>query len=158
VDVIRLKQEKHVATERQILQTISHPFIVTSFGSFETANEICIMMEYVPSGELFYLLQKYGRLSNELACFYVAELITALQYLHSCNIVYRDIKPENILIDKFGHIRLIDFGFSKYVKNRTWTLCGTPEYLAPEVLLGKGHNQAADWWTVGILIYELLTG
>ncbi|XP_053993385.1 cAMP-dependent protein kinase catalytic subunit alpha-like [Hylaeus volcanicus] len=158
VDIVRLKQEKHVATERQILQTISHPFIVSSFGSFETANEICIMMEYVPAGELFHLLQKYGRLSNELARFYVAELVTALRYLHSCNIVYRDIKPENILIDKYGHIKLIDFGFSKYVKNRTWTLCGTPEYLAPEVLLGKGHNQAADWWTVGILIYELLTG
>jgi protein kinase X len=95
---------------------------------------------------------------QDTAIFYAAEIIVALADLHARKIVYRDLKPENIMITKDGHVKICDFGFAKFVLDRTWTLCGTPESLAPEVIQGEGHNQAADWWSLGVLIYELLAG
>ena len=90
--------------------------------------------------------------------FFSAEIVSAFSYLHSLSIVYRDLKPENILLDKEGHVIITDFGFAKTVCDRTWTLCGTPEYLAPEIIQSKGHNKGVDWWALGILIYEMLAG
>ena len=90
--------------------------------------------------------------------FFSAEIVSAFSYLHSISIAYRDLKPENILLDREGHVVITDFGFSKKVPDRTWTLCGTPEYLAPEIIQSKGHNKAMDWWALGIFIYEMLAG
>ncbi len=108
-----------------------------------------------------------GRFANDVALFYLTEILLAFQYLHSMDIAYRDLKPENLLIDKEGHVKLTDFGFSKTIKDkyvgaetfrRTYTLCGTPEYLAPEIIKSKGHNKSADWWAFGILMFEMLAG
>ncbi|KAB0798515.1 hypothetical protein PPYR_09508 [Photinus pyralis] len=157
-DVIRLKQVEHVKNEKKILEEIRHPFIVNMLWSSKDNSSIYMLFEYVCGGELFSYLRNAGRFSSPTANFYSAEIVTALDYLHSRNIVYRDLKPENLLLDKNGHMKITDFGFAKKLTDRTWTLCGTPEYLAPEIIQSKGHNKAVDWWALGILIYEMLAG
>jgi len=157
-EIIRLKQVEHIKSEKSILSQINHPFIVVLYASFQDENNLFMLMEYIIGGELFSQLRKVGRFSNDTSRFYAAEIVLALEYLHSKNIVYRDLKPENLLIDKDGHMKITDFGFAKVVEDRTWTLCGTPEYLAPEIIQSKGHGKAVDWWALGILIYEMLAG
>jgi len=157
-EIIRLKQVEHIKAEKNILQRITHPFIVTLFASFQDEKNLYMLMEYIIGGELFSQLRKVGRFSNDTSRFYAAEIVLALEYLHEKNIVYRDLKPENLLIDREGHMKITDFGFAKQVEDRTWTLCGTPEYLAPEIIQSKGHGKAVDWWALGILIYEMLAG
>lgn len=157
-EVARLRQVDHINSERRILSGTSHPFIVKLYGTFQDEKMVYMMMNYVIGGELFTYLRERGRLGDFTAKIYTAEIILALEHLHHHNIVYRDLKPENILIDKDGHICITDFGFAKVVDDRTWTLCGTPEYLAPEIIQSKGHDFAVDWWALGILIYEMLAG
>lgn len=156
--IIKLKQVEHVKSEKRLLSAINHPFIVNLLAAFQDESRLYMLMEYVNGGELFSLLRKEGRLSSEHSKFYASEIILAFQYLHDLNIVYRDLKPENLLIDKTGHIKITDFGFAKLVEDRTWTLCGTPEYLAPEMIQTKGHGKSVDWWALGILIFEMLAG
>lgn len=117
-----------------------------------------MLLEYIIGGEVFSHLRKAGRFSNEMTKFYAAEIVLAVEYLHTMDIIYRDLKPENLLLDRAGHIKITDFGFAKKVEDRTWTLCGTPEYLAPEIIQSKGHGKAVDWWALGILIFEMLAG
>ncbi|KAL5290242.1 PRKX family protein [Megaselia abdita] len=157
-DVIRLKQTEHVKNEKNILEEIKHPFTVNLIWS--TKDECCLymMFEYVCGGEMFSYLRNAGRFSSPAANFYACEIVLALEYLHSLSIVYRDLKPENLLINRDGHLKITDFGFAKKLRDRTWTLCGTPEYLAPEIIQSKGHNRAVDWWALGVLIYEMLVG
>ncbi|XP_055905398.1 cAMP-dependent protein kinase catalytic subunit 3 [Eupeodes corollae] len=157
-DVIRLKQIDHVKNEKNILSEINHPFVISL--QWSTKDDCCLYMlfEYVCGGELFSYLRNAGRFSSQSANFYAAEIILALEYLHSLQIVYRDLKPENLLINRDGHLKITDFGFAKKLRDRTWTLCGTPEYLAPEIIQSKGHNRAVDWWALGVLIYEMLVG
>jgi len=157
-EIIRLKQVEHIKAEKSILSRINHPFIVNLYAAFQDEKNLFMLMEYVIGGELFSQLRKVGRFSNDTSRFYAAEIVLALEYLHAQNIVYRDLKPENLLIDKEGHMKITDFGFAKQVEDRTWTLCGTPEYLAPEIIQSKGHGKAVDWWALGILIYEMLAG
>eukprot|EP00079_Xenopus_tropicalis_P033178 XP_017946949.1 PREDICTED: cAMP-dependent protein kinase catalytic subunit PRKX isoform X2 [Xenopus tropicalis] len=157
-DVIRLKQEQHVHNEKSVLKEVNHPFLVKLFWTSHDDRFLYMLMEYVPGGELFSYLRNMGRFNNSTGLFYSTEIICAIEYLHSKEIVYRDLKPENILLDKEGHIKLTDFGFAKKLSDRTWTLCGTPEYLAPEVIQSKGHGRAVDWWALGILIFEMLSG
>ncbi|CAE8637940.1 unnamed protein product, partial [Polarella glacialis] len=157
-EVIRLKQVEHVKAEKQILAMIEHPFIVNLLTTFQDEKRLFMLLEYVNGGELFSYLRKQGRLTNEHARFYAAEIILAVGYLHTLHIVYRDLKPENLLIDCEGHMKITDFGFAKVVEDRTWTLCGTPEYLAPEIIQSKGHGKAVDWWALGILLFEMLAG
>merc|ERR1712194_1001644 len=109
-------------------------------------------------GELFTHLRKAGKFNNDHTRFYAAQIVMALQNLHNDSIVYRDLKPENLLLDLTGYMKITDFGFAKVVEDRTWTLCGTPEYLAPEIIQSKGHGRAVDWWALGILIFEMLAG
>lgn len=157
-EILHLNQVDHINAEREVLSSISHPHIVNFCGSFQDSRKLYIVMEFVSGGEFFTHLRKAGRFKDDVARFYAAEILSALDYLHSNNIVYRDLKPENILLDHMGHAKITDFGFAKQVEFRTWTLCGTPEYLAPEIILSKGHSKPADYWALGILIFEMLAG
>jgi len=157
-DVIRLKQVDHVKNEKSILSEIRHPFIVDLLWFHKDKSLLYMLFPYVCGGELFSYLRSAGRFNSHTSMFYSSEIVSALDYLHSLSIVYRDLKPENLLLDRDGHIKITDFGFAKKVSDRTWTLCGTPEYLAPEIIQSKGHNKAVDWWALGILIFEMLAG
>ncbi len=153
-----LHQIEHVKAERYILARVHHPFIVDLFATFQDGLNVYMLMSYVPGGELFTHLRRAQRFTPDVTRFYLSTIVLALRYLHSYNIVYRDLKPENLLLDAHGYLRLTDFGFAKIVDDRTWTLCGTPEYLAPEVIQSDGHGKAADWWACGVLCYEMLVG
>lgn len=161
--VIEAKHQKtHTATERKILENAECPFIVKLFWAFQSNTKLYLILEYLPGGELFFHLDKEGCFSEPRARFYCAEVLVALNYLHSNEILYRDLKPENILLDEEGHIRLTDFGLSKIgITNgnlKTYTFCGTPEYLAPEILANKGHTMAVDYWCLGAVLYFMLSG
>ncbi len=157
-EVIRLRQVEHVKAERRILSRVRHPFIVDLYATFQDSLNIYMLLSYVPGGELFTHLRRAGRFSPDVTRFYLATIVLALKYLHSFNIIYRDLKPENLLLDNRGYLHLTDFGFAKVVDDRTWTLCGTPEYLAPEIIQSDGHGKPADWWACGILAYEMMVG
>ena len=157
-EIVRLRQVEHVNAERYILSRVRHPFIVDLYATFQDSLNVYMLMSYVPGGELFTHLRRAKRFTADVTRFYLATIILALKYLHSFNIIYRDLKPENLLLDSRGYLRLTDFGFAKIVDDRTWTLCGTPEYLAPEIIQSDGHGKAADWWACGILCYEMLVG
>lgn len=158
IDIIRMKQVDHLRNEIYILNSIRHPFIIEMKGFSQNAKNIYIVMEYIPGGELFSLLREEVRFGKQEASFYSSNVILALEYLHSCNVIYRDLKPENLLLGVDGYLKLTDFGFAKVITHRTYTLCGTPEYVAPEIIRNTGHGKGADWWAVGILIYEMLVG
>ncbi|KAJ1920312.1 cAMP-dependent protein kinase catalytic subunit [Mycoemilia scoparia] len=157
-DVVRAKQVEHVNNERTILAQCRCPFIVQMLGTCQDNVNLYVAMEYVVGGELFTYLRRYRRFPSPVAKFYSAEVVLAFEYLHSLNIVYRDLKPENILIDNNGHIKLTDMGFAKHIVDSTWTLCGTPDYLAPEVIQAKGYGKAVDWYSLGVLIFEMIAG
>lgn len=157
-DIMKFKQVDHLKNENFIMYSMDHPFIVKMYGMAQNNRFIYISMEYVAGGELFTYLRSVGRFSPNQACFYAAQIVAIFEYMHSHNVVYRDLKPENVLIGPDGFLKLTDFGFAKIVEGRTYTLCGTPEYLAPEILTNKGHGKGVDWWTVGILLYEMIAG
>lgn len=156
--VVKMKQVEHTNDERRMLQRVKHPFLITLWGTFQDSKNLYMVMDFVEGGELFSLLRKSQRFPNPVAKFYAAEVTLALEYLHAQHIIYRDLKPENLLLDRHGHLKITDFGFAKEVPDITWTLCGTPDYLAPEVVSSKGYNKSVDWWSLGILIFEMLCG
>ncbi|CAI9116717.1 OLC1v1017946C3 [Oldenlandia corymbosa var. corymbosa] len=184
VDMFRKNDIDRILAERNILITVRNPFVVRFFYSFTSKDRLYLVMEYLNGGDFYSLLQKVGCLEEEIARIYISELVLALEYLHSLGIVHRDLKPDNILIAHDGHIKLTDFGLSKIglmnstsdltrseIKDRTFSeirsdsverahrsAVGTPDYLAPEILLGTQHGYAADWWSVGIILFELITG
>eukprot|EP00282_Hemiselmis_andersenii_P043019 CAMPEP_0172066180 /NCGR_PEP_ID=MMETSP1043-20130122/11025_1 /TAXON_ID=464988 /ORGANISM="Hemiselmis andersenii, Strain CCMP441" /LENGTH=490 /DNA_ID=CAMNT_0012726325 /DNA_START=273 /DNA_END=1742 /DNA_ORIENTATION=+ len=159
-DVLKTNQVQSTRTERRVLEVINHPFIVKLHYAFQTNDKLCLVMDFINGGELFTYMSTERRFSEERSRFYASEIILALQYIHSMDIIYRDLKPENILIDRLGHIRLTDFGLSKDAINtqKTYSMVGSPYYMAPEIILKQGHGKAVDWWSLGILIYEMLTG
>ena len=144
--------------EKAVFQAIRHPLIVDFYGTCQDQKNLYLIMEFVHGGDLHSLLARRGALSTTEARFYAAEVTSVLTYLHSQGIIYRDLKPENVLISRSGHIKLTDFGCAKVLKpgERTFTLCGTPEFLAPEMIIRRGHDAALDWWTLGIFLHELL--
>ena len=156
--IVKMKQIEHTCDERRMLKLVQHPFLIRMWGTFQDSKNLFLVMDYIEGGELFSLLRKSHRFPNPVAKFYAAEVILAIEYLHAHNIIYRDLKPENILLDKYGHVKITDFGFAKEVENVTSTLCGTPDYLAPEIIQSKPYNKSVDWWSLGILIYEMLAG
>ncbi|KIJ60779.1 hypothetical protein HYDPIDRAFT_138719 [Hydnomerulius pinastri MD-312] len=151
----------HILAERTVLALVNNPFIVPLKFSFQNPDKLYLVMSFVNGGELFYHLQREGKFDQDRSRFYAAELLCALEHLHSFNVVYRDLKPENILLDYTGHIALCDFGLCKLNMSeteKTNTFCGTPEYIAPELLESQGYTKTVDWWTLGVLLYEMMTG
>eukprot|EP00357_Protocruzia_adherens_P002555 CAMPEP_0115016588 /NCGR_PEP_ID=MMETSP0216-20121206/27543_1 /TAXON_ID=223996 /ORGANISM="Protocruzia adherens, Strain Boccale" /LENGTH=535 /DNA_ID=CAMNT_0002387107 /DNA_START=45 /DNA_END=1652 /DNA_ORIENTATION=- len=158
--LIDKEQIEHTRTEKMIMQKVDHPFLVGLEYAFQTPEKLFFVMPYVRGGELFQHLKQIRRFPEDRARFYAAEICTAIGHLHEQSIIYRDLKPENVLLDQQGHVKLTDFGMSKQLSDdeRTNSFCGTPEYLAPEIITAKGHSLSADWWSFGILLYEMLLG
>jgi serum/glucocorticoid-regulated kinase 2 len=159
--IISRSEVTHTLAERSVLAQINNPFIVPLKFSFQSPEKLYLVLAFVNGGELFHHLQKEQRFDINRSRFYAAELLCALECLHGFGVIYRDLKPENILVDYVGHIALCDFGLCKLDmkdEDKTNTFCGTPEYLAPELLHGQGYTKAVDWWTLGVLLYEMLTG
>jgi len=155
------KDTAHTKAERNILEAVKHPFIVDLLYAFQTKGKLYLILEYLSGGELFMHLEREGIFLEDTACFYVAEITLALEHLHRQGIIYRDLKPENILLDAQGHVKLTDFGLCKESIDEstvTHTFCGTIEYMAPEILTRTGHGKAVDWWSLGALMYDMLTG
>lgn len=161
-NIIKLEQVGHVKAEKKILTSVSHPFIVQLFGTFQDQTSIYMMLDFVNGGELHtYIQLQAGQVDVEVARLITAELFIALEYLHSMNIVHRDVKPSNILLTSDGHSKLTDFGFAKIVEGRTFTFVGTPEYVAPEIVRkdpAEGHSHSVDWWAFGVVLYEIFSG
>lgn len=158
--VAERKQVLHVNNERKILGEISHPFVLSLIKAFSDTCKIYMVFEFLPGGELFTrILKSKGGLPPSHASFYSACIVEALDYLHRKGIVYRDLKLENSVIDSSGYVKLVDFGFAKQLQEGvlTRTLCGTPDYLAPECVMRRGHNHLVDCWSFGVLLYEMLT-
>ncbi|XP_014482100.1 PREDICTED: cAMP-dependent protein kinase catalytic subunit beta-like [Dinoponera quadriceps] len=156
--LVKMKQVDHTRNEKRVLQSVSFPFTVFMEFCFKDNSYVYMVLPFVHGGEMFTHLRRMGKFDESLARFYAAQVALALEYLHHCSLVYRDLKPENILIQSSGYIRVTDFGFCKMVEGRTWTLCGTPEYLAPEIILSKGYGRSVDWWSFGVLIFEMNAG
>ncbi|XP_070164577.1 cAMP-dependent protein kinase catalytic subunit beta [Polyergus mexicanus] len=156
--IVKMKQIDHTRNEKRILQCINFPFLIFMEFCFKDNSYVYMVLPFAQGGEMFTHLRRMGKFDESLAKFYAAQVALALEYLHHCSLIYRDLKPENILIETTGYIRVTDFGFCKMVDGRTWTLCGTPEYLAPEVILSKGYGKAVDWWSFGVLVYEMNAG
>jgi serum/glucocorticoid-regulated kinase 2 len=159
--IIKENMVSHTKSEKQILQDMKHPFIVGLRYAFQTDEKLYLVLDFLSGGELFYHLKEETKFSVERAKFYCAEIVLAIEHLHKHDIIYRDLKPENVVLNSQGHVVLTDFGLAKTsISNATptYTFCGTPEYLAPEILKGQGHAKAVDWWSLGILLYEMLVG
>uniref|UniRef100_A0A3B4DV68 non-specific serine/threonine protein kinase n=1 Tax=Pygocentrus nattereri TaxID=42514 RepID=A0A3B4DV68_PYGNA len=161
-EVIIAKDEvAHTLTESRVLKNTRHPFLTSLKYSFQTKDRLCFVMEYVNGGELFFHLSRERVFSEDRTRFYGAEIVSALDYLHSAKIVYRDLKLENLMLDKDGHIKITDFGLCKEGITDAATMktfCGTPEYLAPEVLEDNDYGRAVDWWGLGVVMYEMMCG
>jgi serine/threonine protein kinase len=159
-EIIGHHQVDGVIREKNIMSSISHPFVVNLVSTYQDDRSLYMLIELVQGGELFSVIHTETRdgIPNTNSRFYAACILESLSHLHHRNISYRDLKPENILIDGQGYCVLVDLGFAKIVTDKTYTLCGTPEYLAPEIILSKGHDKGVDYWAFGVLIYEMLVG
>lgn len=157
--IMEKNHAEYMKAERDILTKIDHPFIVQLRYSFQTKYRLYLVLDFINGGHLFFQLYHQGLFREDLARIYTAEIVSAVAHLHANGIMHRDLKPENILLDAEGHVVLTDFGLAKQFEEneRSNSLCGTVEYMAPEIVLGKGHDKAADWWSVGVLLFEMLT-
>ncbi|XP_069942431.1 cGMP-dependent protein kinase 1 isoform X2 [Cherax quadricarinatus] len=158
--IVETRQQQHIMSEKDIMMEANCDFIVKLFKTFKDRKYLYMLMESCLGGELWTILRDRGNFDDPTTRFYTACVVEAFDYLHSQGIIYRDLKPENLLLDLKGYVKLVDFGFAKrlQVGRKTWTFCGTPEYVAPEVILNKGHDISADYWSLGVLMFELLTG
>ncbi|WKX99607.1 hypothetical protein Q1695_014468 [Nippostrongylus brasiliensis] len=155
------KDTAHTKAERNILEAVKSPFICDLLYAFQTGGKLYLILEYLSGGELFMHLEREGMFLEDTAAFYLSEIVVSLEHLHRQGIIYRDLKPENILLDARGHVKLTDFGLCKEAiegDQKTHTFCGTIEYMAPEILMRCGHGKAVDWWSLGALMFDMLTG
>ena len=157
-ELVKMKQEKQIMNEKNILLQLKHGFLVELYTTFQNQSHLFMIMEFVAGGDLFTFLRKSKFFAEPHAKFYLSEVLIVLEYLHSKNIVYRDLKPENILLDSTGHLKLADFGFAKKLVTTTSSFCGTPDYIAIEIVDSKPYTFTVDWWSFGVLIFELLSG
>lgn len=160
--LVRRRQIERTRTERKVLSAVNHPFIMKLHYAFQSPDKLYLVLDYCPGGELFFHLSRFRRFPERVARFYAAELLLALGHLHKRGIIYRDLKPENVLLDADGHVKLGDFGLAKagirHAYEGATSMCGTPEYMAPEVLSQQGHGFCVDYWGLGMLTYEMMTG
>uniref|UniRef100_A0AAR2JBM4 cGMP-dependent protein kinase n=1 Tax=Pygocentrus nattereri TaxID=42514 RepID=A0AAR2JBM4_PYGNA len=158
--IVDNRQEEHIHSERGILSETNSPFIVKMYRTFKDSKYVYMLLEACLGGEIWSLLRDRGSFDENTTKFCVGCVTEAFEYLHNKGIIYRDLKPENLMLDSDGYVKLVDFGFAKKIKcgQKTWTFCGTPEYVAPEIILNKGHGLSVDFWALGILIFELVTG
>eukprot|EP01129_Flabellula_baltica_P006643 TRINITY_DN2503_c0_g1_i1.p1 TRINITY_DN2503_c0_g1~~TRINITY_DN2503_c0_g1_i1.p1 ORF type:complete len:496 (+),score=97.24 TRINITY_DN2503_c0_g1_i1:24-1511(+) len=160
-DHVRYKEQiEHTMTERHVLAKVKHPFLMNMHYAFQTENNLYLILDFVNGGELFHHLELADRFDDDRTRFYAAEIILAIEYLHRKGVLYRDLKPENVLLNANGHVVLTDFGLSKELAEdeSTMSFCGTPEYLSPEIIRGESYTSKVDWWTLGMLIYEMIVG
>jgi len=151
----------HAKLERDALKAVKHPFIVDLEFAFQAGDKVYMVLEYLAGGELFMQLQKERMLMEDTAIFYLSQVLLAVEHLHNLGIIYRDLKPENVMLDRHGHVKLTDFGCIKEAASDeiNYTFCGTVEYMAPEILNRSGrHGKEVDWWSLGILTHDMLTG
>ena len=160
--LVKRRQIERTRTERKVLSVVNHPFIMKLHYAFQTPDKLYLVLDYCPGGELFFHLSRFRRFPERVARFYAAELLLSIGHLHKRGIIYRDLKPENVLLDADGHVKLGDFGLAKagikHPCEGATSMCGTPEYMAPEVLSQQGHGFCVDYWGLGMLVYEMMTG
>ncbi|XP_021703513.1 cGMP-dependent protein kinase, isozyme 1 [Aedes aegypti] len=158
--IVDTKQQEHVFSERKIMLSCHSPFITRLYRTYRDDKFVYMLLEACLGGEVWTILRDRSYFEDSTAKFIVGCVLKAFEFLHARGIVYRDLKPENLLLDSRGYVKLVDFGFAKFIgySSKTWTFCGTPEYVAPEIVLNKGHDRSVDYWALGVLIHELLTG
>jgi len=157
--IVDLGQQKHIENEMLIMRKLAEricPFLVNLIATYKDTLRVYFLLDVCLGGELFTILRRRRNFSEKTARFYTACVTEGFVYMHGLNIVYRDLKPENLVLTNNGYLKITDFGFAKEVTGKTFTLCGTPDYLAPEIVTGQGHGRAVDWWTLGILLYEMV--
>ncbi|EPS74416.1 hypothetical protein M569_00341, partial [Genlisea aurea] len=158
--ILEKNQAEYLISERDILTKINHPFIVNLRCSFQTKTRLYLVFDFINGGHLFFQLIHQGLFREDLARIYAAEIVSAVSHLHENGIMHRDLKPENILLDAEGHVMVTDFGLAKEfdVNKKSNSMVGTIEYMAPEIIQAKGYDKAVDWWSVGVLLFEMLSG
>lgn len=159
--IVETRQEQHIINEKRIMLESDSPFIVKLYRTFKDEKYLYMLMESCLGGELWTVLRDRRNFDEDTTRFYTACVVEAFSYLHSRHIIYRDLKPENMLLDELGYVKLTDFGFAKRLYppgSKTWTFCGTPDYVSPEIILNRGHDYSCDYWSLGVLMFELLTG
>lgn len=158
--LIKSKQQDHLFNEIELMNKLDHPFILPMRGVSQDKRCVFMYIDLMPCGDLMGVINEFESLDVKLASFYGAQVVTALEYMHGRDFIFRDLKPENVLVSMDGYLKLADFGFIKHVMKhqRTSTFCGTPEYIAPEIILNKGYSHPVDWYAMGIFLYEMLVG
>lgn len=156
--IVNMKAVNYILNEKRVLESINFPFCVFLVHSFHDSTYVYLSMPFCNGGELSLHLKKLDRFNERTSSFYAAQIVLCIEYLHYLQLAYRDLKPENILLDNRGYIRLTDFGFCKRITGRAYTFCGTPEYIAPEIITNQGYGQSVDWWSLGVLIFEMNAG
>merc|ERR550539_760501 len=154
--IVELGQQSHIINEKKVMEVMTCDFLVNLRATYKDMYRVYFLLDVCLGGELFTILRRRRYFNEPTSKFYAGCVVEAFAYMHGQNIIYRDLKPENLVLDDKGFLKVTDFGFAKVVADKTYTLCGTPDYLAPEIVTGQGHGKGVDWWTLGILIYEML--